>query len=89
MVIPAEMNSSTISALSRNFSVFNGDTSKALTPSRLSFSASPFSFRNTGLPMRYEPFISFPSEMKAWREYFLSLTAVMLLAMLMPPALVP
>ena len=39
--------------------------------------------------MRYEPFISFPSEMKAWREYFLSLTAVMLLAMLMPPALVP
>ena len=89
MVIPAEMNSSTISALSRNFSDFNGDTSRALTPSRLSLSASPGSFRKTGLPMRYEPFISFPSEMKAWREYFLSFTDEMLLAMLTPPALVP
>ena len=39
--------------------------------------------------MRYAPFISFPSDMKAWREYFLSFTAMMLFAMLIPPALVP
>ena len=85
----ASMNSSTITLFWRNLSVFSGETSNAFTPLFFNSLAIPLWFRNTGLPIMNEPRISSPSEMNESNEYFLSLSATMLLAMLMPPAFVP